>query len=106
MSTPSVAQSNSKIQPLCRSEMETCLQLCADDRQRWHVYSDDPVMQRHMEAIGAELCQSHFGGGKTYTLRADQITFRRGKRAFSTEQAKALRAARQNSAHARLFGAK
>lgn len=69
------------------AEMETNLSMAADDRGTWYVYSDDPVMQRRLESIGATLVRpSTNGSGKHYTLRADQITFRKGKRVLSDER--------------------
>lgn len=78
---------------LTLEEMETSLYCNATDRGTWHVYSDDPVWQRRLEAAGATLVQETHGGGKKYTLRADQITFRKGKRVISDER-KAQLAAR------------
>lgn len=65
---------------LTLTEQETNLNLVADNRGTWHVYSDDPVMQRKFEAIGAVLVrEDKYGPGKHYTLRADQVLLRRGK---------------------------
>lgn len=67
----------------------------ADDRNTWHVFSDDPVMQRRLEAKGAEVV-SVAGDGKHYKLRADQLLFRTGKRVLS-ETRKAQLAARMRA---------
>jgi hypothetical protein len=64
---------------LSREEMETHLNMTGDDHGTWHVYSDDPVLQRKLESIGATLIKrSSDGIGKHYTLRANQVSFRRG----------------------------
>lgn len=82
---------------LTLQEQETHLNLTADDRSTWSVYSDDAVMQRKLESIGAKLVRvSADGLGKHYTLRADQITFRKGKRELSPER-KAQLAARMRA---------
>lgn len=71
---------------LSLNEQETMLNLVADDRGTWHAYSDDPVMQRKLEAVGAVLIKSD-GTGKHYTLRANQVSFRKGeKRELSDAQ--------------------
>jgi thiazole synthase ThiGH ThiG subunit len=72
---------------LTLEEMETALTMCADDRGTWQVFSDDPVMQRRLEAIGATLVRpANNGIGKFYTLRADQVLIRTGKRKMSEAQ--------------------
>lgn len=64
---------------LTQSEQETHLSMTADNRGEWHVYSDDPVMQRRLESVGATLVRPSTNGiGKHYTLRANQISFRKG----------------------------
>lgn len=64
---------------LTNAERETHLNLVADDRNTWYVYSDDPVMQRRLEGIGATVVEDD-GTGIHYTLRADQVFLRKGKR--------------------------
>lgn len=64
---------------LTNAERETHLNLVADDRNVWHVYSDDPVMQRRLASIGA-VVEKEDGTGIHYTLRADQVLLRKGKR--------------------------
>ena len=86
---------------LTLAEMETHLNLTADDRNTWTVSSDDPVMQRRLEAIGATLLrEGRNGTTKFYTLRADQVLLRTGKRKVSDAQriqsAINLRASRQS----------
>jgi hypothetical protein len=72
---------------LTLEEMETALTMSADDRGTWQVFSDDPVMQRRLEAIGATPVRTaNTGSGKFYTLRADQVLIRTGKRKMSEAQ--------------------
>lgn len=65
---------------LTLEEQETNLNMVAIDRTTWHVFTDDPVMQRKLERIGAVLVRENLFGGKEYTLRADQVLLRKGKR--------------------------
>lgn len=66
---------------LTLQEQETHLNLTAEDRGTWHVYSDDPIMQRRLESIGAEITKIMADGvDKEYALRADQVLLRKGKR--------------------------
>lgn len=67
------------------SETETHLNMVADERGVWHVYSDDRVMQVKLEKAGAVLVKEH-GDAKWYTLRSDQIVIRKGKRKMTEEQ--------------------
>ena len=60
---------------LTNAERETCISMSADDRSAWTIFSDDPVMQRRFEAVGATLTQER-GGAKWYTLPANQISLR------------------------------
>lgn len=77
---------------LTLQEMETCLIMSADDRGTWHIYSDDAVMQRRLEAAGATLVRDATNGeGKHYTLPANQVTFRK-PRVLSDEQREQLAA--------------
>lgn len=68
---------------LTDTEQETNLNMTADDRDTWHVYSDDPVMIRKFESIGAVEVKTLYGGGKAYTLRTDQVLLRTGKKQMS-----------------------
>lgn len=70
---------------LTLQEMETHFNMSADNRATWHVYSDDPVMMRRLESVGATFVRGDSFGGKHYTLRADQILIRKGKRALSED---------------------
>ena len=69
------------------SEIETHLNITAEDRNTWFVFTDDPVMQRKFEKIGAKLVRTMRDGvGKEYTLRTDQVVLRTGKRKLSDRQ--------------------
>jgi hypothetical protein len=82
---------------LTPEESETHLNMTADNRGVWHVYSDDAVMQRRLEAVDATLINiTPDGNGKFYELRAHQVTFRKGKRVLSDER-KAELSARMRS---------
>jgi len=87
---------------LSNEERETHLSLVADNRSTWHVYSDDPVMLRRLESIGAKLVRVASNGiGKHYELPANQVTLRRPVAAMSdakkVELGERLRALRQNT---------
>lgn len=69
---------------LSNAERETHLNLSADDRSTWEVFSDDPVMMARLDKI-AEVAVA-VGGGKRYRLRADQVVLRTGKRRVSEAQ--------------------
>lgn len=71
---------------LTLAEMETHLNMVADDRSAWHAYSDDPVMQRRLESVGAVLVKVERGGGKHYRLTANQITLRKPPKPMSEER--------------------
>jgi hypothetical protein len=82
---------------LSLEEQETHLNMTAADRDTWYAYSVDKVMQRKLERVGAELVRIMPDGiGKEYKLRADQLSFRRGKRQLS-ESAKAQLATRMRT---------
>lgn len=61
---------------LTNEERETHLNLAASDRTQWEVFSDDPVMLRKLDGIGAE-CIGVVGEGKRYRLEAGQVIVRR-----------------------------
>ncbi len=84
---------------LTLDEMETNINMIAADRSMWEISSDDPVMQRRLEKANAELI-SEKDGCKFYRMKAEQITFRKGKRQLSTAQRKAL-ADRMRQLHAK-----
>lgn len=70
---------------LSSAERETMLNMAADDRSGWIVFSDDDVMMRRIESANAEFVRV-VGAGKEYRLRADQVLIRKGKRTVSNEQ--------------------
>lgn len=59
-------------------EMETHLNMTADDRGLWHGFSNDPVWQRRWEDAGAIIVKiSPDGKSKWYTMTSRQVKFRR-----------------------------
>lgn len=70
---------------LAPSEKETHLSMTADDRSVWHIYSDDEVMQRKLEAAGAMVVLDD-GLGKHYELPASRVTFRKPRKPLTEEQ--------------------
>lgn len=68
---------------LTNAERETHLSLIADNRGVWAVYSDDPVMMRKLEGIGARVVKVEYGGGKHYELAANQVTLRKPPKPMS-----------------------
>lgn len=68
---------------LSNAERETHLNMTADDRSTWIVFTDDPVMMRKLDVV-AESAKA-VGAGKEYRLRADQVLIRKGKRFVSDE---------------------
>jgi hypothetical protein len=66
---------------LSNAERKTHLNMVADDRNTWIVFSDDPVMMRRLDAIAEVLPGG--SSGKHYRLRADQVSFRKGKKQLS-----------------------
>mgnify|MGYP001612907690 FL=1 len=68
---------------LSNAERETHLNMMADDRSVWIVFTDDPVLMRKFDTI-AEFVEV-VGGGKRYKLRTDQVLLRAGKRTVSEE---------------------
>ena len=81
---------------LTNAERETHLNMTADNRGVWKIASDDPVMLRRLEAVGATLVRRR-GETRWYTLPAEQVTIRRRRelsseqRAVLSERAKAMR---------------
>lgn len=83
---------------LTNEERETCLNMMADDRSTWHCFSEDPVMQRKLEKIGAVLIrETANGSGKFYTLRANQVSFRKGAKIEISQERRDQAAARLRS---------
>ena len=73
---------------LTNAERETHISMCADDRSLWAIGTDDPVMARRFEAVGATLIKVR-GTWREYTLPANQISLR-NKRELTDEQREAL----------------
>lgn len=69
---------------LARSEQEVHLSMSADEPHTWYVYTDYPKWQRRFEKMGAPLVRVMSDGiGREYTLRVDQLFFRKDKRRLS-----------------------
>lgn len=68
-------------------ERETHFNMTGDDHQQWAVFTDDPYWIRRLDkvAIGKQV-----GNGKAYTLRADQVLVRTGKKQLSDEAKTAM----------------
>ena len=87
---------------LTLEEQEVHFSMSADDPDTWYCYCDYPKWQRRLEAMGAILVRvSNDGMGRHYTLRADQVSLRKGnqkqnltdeERAQRSQRMKALRA--------------
>ena len=85
------------------SERETILSMMADKRVVWTVTSDDPVMVAKLRKIAEPVLVR--GDLYEFELRAEQVSFRAGKRKVSDETRRAsaerlaaARAARRNGA--------
>lgn len=69
------------------SEKETMMNMVADDRSHWEVFSDDEVMQAKLEKVGAELIRTASNGvGKFYRLHTKQVTIKNMPKALSEEE--------------------
>ena len=66
-------------------ETETILYSNATDRSAWEAYTNDPVWQRRLEALGA-TCTRERNGTKWYALADGQVLLRKGKRKVSETQ--------------------
>lgn len=83
---------------LSLEEMETHFNIVAADRGTVHIYSDDPVLQRRIEAVGATLVREEPDRcGKHYTLPANQLTLRKPPSAAQIESGRRLAQQRQAS---------
>ena len=80
--------------------METRISMTGDNHAEWDIYSDDPYMQRRLEAAGAILLEEFddYGHGKHYRMPANRITFRRPRKPLTAAQ-KAQRAAQLATAN-------
>lgn len=68
-------------------EQEVCLSMSLDEPGTWHCYTDSPKMQERLEEVGAVLVRTaKVGPGKFYTLKAEQIVLRKGKKELSPER--------------------
>ena len=67
---------------MTRAEQETVISQSADDRSAWRVWTDDPIMARRLEKLGAARLPSRPGCAE-FELHADQVLIRRGKRSTS-----------------------
>jgi len=75
---------------LSNAERETHLNLVADDRGMWHVFSDDPVMIRRLDKIATAT--QIVGQGKQYKLQANQVILRKPprKRTYTDDERQIL----------------
>lgn len=80
--------------PLTLAEMETHLNMTADNRDEWVITSDDPVMCRRFEAIGAKLTRA-VGQLREYTLPANQISLRNPSKLTDAQREELAERARQ-----------
>lgn len=69
-------------------EIETHLSMTAANRKEWSIFTEDIIMQRKLERIGATLVREAAGGGKFYTLPARQVSFRKPKTTQMSEERK------------------
>jgi hypothetical protein len=67
-------------------ERETAITMSSEDHSQWHVWTDDPYMMRRLDRLTEG---EPAGNGKRYTLRADQLLLRKGKRQVSDAQRRA-----------------
>lgn len=68
-------------------ERETHFNMTGDDHQQWAVFTDDPYWIRRLDKI---TVGKQVGNGKEYTLRADQVLVRTGKKQLSDEAKAAM----------------
>ena len=71
--------------------------MCADDRSLWAIGTDDPVMARRFEAVGATLTKVR-GDWREYTLPANQISLRNPSRLTEEQREKLAQRARERFA--------
>ncbi len=76
-------------------ERETHFNMTGDDHQQWTVFTDDPYWIRRLDKI---TIGKPVGNGKEYTLRADQVLVRTGKKQLSDEAKAAMGQRLQESA--------
>ena len=68
---------------LTLAEQETHLNMVADDRSVWHVYSEDPVMIKRLDKIA--IATRETATGKHYELDKTQVQLRK-KRELTESQ--------------------
>jgi hypothetical protein len=86
-----------------QEETETSLYQNAADRSTWELCTEDAVWQRRLEAMGIAPTRTR-GDARWYTLRADQVLIRKGKRATSEAQREVARARMAAMQAARTIG--
>lgn len=74
---------------MTNEERETHLNMTGDDHNQWELFTDDPYWMRRMEKLGIEPIKQ-VGEGFTYTVLAEQVSFRKGKRKLSEAQRQKL----------------
>lgn len=74
---------------LSNAERETHINMTAEDRSKWAVFTDDPVMIRKLDKIAK--CTGKHGEGKYYELDKAQVSLRK-KRVLTEEQKEEARA--------------
>lgn len=79
---------------LTNAERETAFVMTADDRDVWNIGSDDPVMIRRIEAVGATFVRSR-GEWREYTLPANQISLRNPSKLTDAQREELAERARQ-----------
>jgi hypothetical protein len=72
---------------LSNEERETHLNMVANNRGEWKVFSDDPVMIRKLDKMSTAIMVRD--GGKYYTLKKSQVTLRK-EVVLTPEQRKAI----------------
>ena len=73
---------------LTNAERETHINMVANDRSQWEIFSDDPVMIARLDKIATAY--SAKGEGRFYRLSSKQVTLR-NLLVLSDEQRNALR---------------
>lgn len=73
---------------LTLEEQETVFNIIANDRNKVHVFSDDPIWIARLDKISEAVRVT--GEGKEYILRIDQLVVRKGKKHMSDEQRAAM----------------
>jgi hypothetical protein len=88
---PSTTHKRTSMNELTNAERETHLNLVADNRGTWYVYSDDPVMIRRLDKIATATKVT--ATGKHYELSKGQVILRKEpkKREYTEEQMAELR---------------